>query len=69
MGYSLIELLGAIIHWIIKGCRTQLLDEINGNFRPTWGRSYDIENLIIGILTSIIFLGIIFLLLIITKTI
>lgn len=59
MGYSFIRFLGALIHWLLNGCKTKLMDEIDGNLDPTWGKSYDLENLIIGILTSAIFITII----------
>jgi hypothetical protein len=56
MGYSFIEFIGAIIRWLIKGCKTSLKDEINGTLDPTWGKSYDFENLIIGLLVSSLFI-------------
>ena len=51
--------LGAIIRWLLKGCKTQLKDEIEGNFDATWGGTYDTENYIIGIVTAIITLSLI----------
>jgi hypothetical protein len=45
------EFIGAIIRWLLKGCKTSLRDEIGGNFERSWGPSYDVENLIIGIVS------------------
>ena len=53
------KLLGAFIRWLIKGCKTSLRDEIEGNFEGTWGGSYSTENYIIGISTVIIILVIV----------
>jgi hypothetical protein len=65
----LAQTIAATLRWFFKGCKTKLSDEIHGKLPPTWGSSYDAENMIIGIIVSIIFLGVIFGLLIITKTI
>jgi len=46
--------IGAFIRWLFKGCNTKLKDEIEGNFKGTWGKSYDFENYIIGIVTGIV---------------
>ena len=45
--------IGGFIRWLFKACKTNLKDEIEGNFDPSWGGSYDTENFIIGI-TSVI---------------
>lgn len=50
------EFIGAIIRWLLKGCKTSLRDEIGGNLERSWGPSYDIENLIIGIVSVAILL-------------
>jgi len=51
--------IGGFIRWILKGCRTKLKDEIEGNLDATWGGSYDFENYIIGLITTSIILGLI----------
>lgn len=47
-------LIGAFIRWLFKGCKTKLKDEIEGNFKGKWCKSYDFENYIIGIVTGIV---------------
>lgn len=51
--------LGAFIRWLLKGCKTKLIDEVDGNFEPKILRSYDAENYILGLISSAVFLGII----------
>lgn len=51
--------IGAFVRWLIKGCKTSLKDEIEGNFPSKWGGSYEIENYIIGIITVVFLLGVI----------
>ena len=53
------KLLGGFIHWLIHYCKTSLQDEIEGNLDATWGGSYDFENYIIGLVTSVILIGLI----------
>ena len=53
------KLLGGFIRWLLKGCRTKLRDEIEGNFDATWGGTYDFENYIVGVVFAIIIIGII----------
>lgn len=48
---------GGFIRWLLKGCKTNLRDEIEGNLDATWGGAYDTENYIIGIVTAIIIIG------------
>ncbi len=48
------KFLGGFIRWLIKGCRTKLKDEVEGNLEPKWLKSYGTENYIIGLITSII---------------
>lgn len=55
------EFIGAIVRWLLKGCKTSLKDEIGGNLERSWGPSYDVENLIIGIIAVIVLLVIILL--------
>jgi len=43
------EIIGAFLRWLLKGCKTKLKDEIEGNLLPSWGKSYDFENFIIGV--------------------
>ncbi len=50
-------MIGGFIRWLFKGCRTSLQDEIEGNLDATWGGTYDTENYIIGIITTVIILG------------
>lgn len=51
--------IGAYIRWLLKGCKTNLQNEINGNFNATWGGTYETENFIIGIISIVIILGIV----------
>ncbi len=51
--------IGGFIHWILHGCQTSLRDEIEGNLDATWGGTYDTENYIIGIVTTVIIFGLI----------
>ncbi len=53
------RMIGGFIRWLFKGCRTSLQDEIEGNLDATWGGTYDTENYIIGIITTVIILGMI----------
>ena len=52
-------LIGGIVRWLIKGCKTRLLDEIDGNLEPKWLKSYDTENYIIGLITCILIVAIV----------
>ncbi|MDO5666161.1 MAG: hypothetical protein Q4G63_13035 [Bacteroidia bacterium] len=63
MVISLAKHLGGFIRWLLKGCKTNLKDEIEGNLDATWGNTYDTENYIIGIITIAVILGVILLLL------
>ena len=54
-----VELIGGFIRWLLKGCKTSLRDELEGNLDATWGSSYDFENYIIGLITSAIIIGLI----------
>jgi hypothetical protein len=58
--YFLAQTIAALIRWLFKGCKTKLSDEIHGKLPATWGSSYDAENLILGIIGSIIFILLIF---------
>lgn len=51
------RLIGGFVRWLLKGCKTSLQDEIEGNLDATWGGTYDTENYIIGIITVIIILS------------
>jgi hypothetical protein len=55
-----VEAFGAFFRWVFKGFKTSLRDEVSGNFKKSWGPSYDIENLIIGYAASIIILAIVY---------
>jgi hypothetical protein len=48
--------IGGFVRWLLKGCKTNLKDEIFGRFEPSWGRTYDFENFIIGIITILFIL-------------
>lgn len=50
-------LIGGFVRWLFKGCKTSLRDETEGNFKATWGGTYNTENYIIGIITVVIILG------------
>ncbi len=52
------KLIGGFIRWLLKGCKTSLRDEVEGNLDGTWGGSYDVENYIIGLVTVVIILGV-----------
>jgi hypothetical protein len=62
MAVDFAELIGRVIHWLIHGCKTSLQDEVEGNLDATWGRMYDMENYIIGVVTVVIILVIVLLL-------
>ena len=51
--------IGGLVRWLVKGCKTKLIDEVEGNLNATWGCSYDFENLIIGIVIVVIIFGLI----------
>jgi len=51
--------IGGFIRWLLKGCKTSLQDEIEGNFDAVWGGTYDTENYIIGVATVVIILGVV----------
>ncbi len=53
--------LGGFIRWLLKGCFTNLKDEVEGNIDPTWGGTYDFENYVTGIFTIVIIIGLIIL--------
>ena len=55
----LTRLIGGFIRWLLKGCKTSLRDEVEGNLDASWGGSYDFENYIIGLITSILIIGLI----------
>jgi hypothetical protein len=54
---STARLLGGFFRWLLKGCKTSLKDEIEGNLDATWGSTYDMENYIIGLIASVIIIG------------
>ena len=51
--------LGGFIRWLLKGCRTSLQDEIEGNLDAAWGGTYDTENYVIELGPLVIILGIV----------
>ncbi len=53
-------LLGGFIRWLLKGCKTNLRDEMKGNLDATWGSTYDFENYIVGIASAVIILVVVF---------
>jgi hypothetical protein len=54
MSISLAKTLGAFIRWLLKGCKTSLKDEVNGNLEPRWLKSRDTENYIIGLVSGVV---------------
>jgi len=57
MSIEFAKLIGGFIHWLMHGCKTNLQDELEGNFDATWGETYDTENYIIGVIAVVIILG------------
>lgn len=53
------RLIGGFVRWLLKGCKTKLRDEVEGNLEATWGGTYDTENYIIGVVTVIVILGVV----------
>jgi hypothetical protein len=53
------EHFGGFVRWLFKGCRTKLGDEIHGRLPAKWGKDYDFENFIIGIVTMSIIITIV----------
>ena len=51
------RLLGGFVRWLLKGCKSSLKDETEGNLKATWGGTYDNKNYIIGLITSVIIIG------------
>ncbi len=57
--YSAAIYIGAMIRWLVKGCKTNLKDELAGRLDPRWGGSYDLENFIIGVISVGTVIGVI----------
>jgi len=57
--YSAAIYLGGLVRWMLKGFKTKLKDELEGNLEPTWGGTYDTENYIIGVITVVVILGLV----------
>lgn len=53
------RLIGGFVRWLLKGCKTSLQDEVEGNLDATWGGTYDTENYIIGVAAVVIILGVV----------
>ncbi len=49
-------ILGGFIRWLSKACKSSLRDEIEGNYTSNWAGSADVENCIIGLITTAILL-------------
>lgn len=60
--YSAAIYFGGLVRWLLKGCKTNFKDEVEGNLEGSWGGTYDFENFIIGIVSGVIFFAIILLL-------
>ncbi len=60
MAIEFAKLIGGFVHWLTHRCKTNLRDEIEGNLDATWGGTYDTENYIIGLVTVVVILGVIF---------
>ena len=41
--------IGGFVRWLLKGCKTSLQDEVEGNLDATWGGSYNTEKPVGGI--------------------
>lgn len=54
---------GGFVRWLLKGCKTKLKDEVEGNLEPKILESYGTENYIIGLMTSVILIIIMLLIL------
>ncbi len=52
--------LGGFVRWLLKGCKTKLKDEVNGNLEASWGWTYDTENYIIGLIVGVIYLCLVY---------
>lgn len=55
-------MIGGLMRWVSKGFKTNLSDEINGCFDAKWGKSYELENYIIGLVTTAVLIGVLILL-------
>lgn len=53
--------IGGFVRWLLKGCKSSLKDEIEGNLDASWAGTYDTENYIIGLVTSVIIIAIVIL--------
>jgi hypothetical protein len=62
IGNGFVDTVGPFVHWLLKGCKTKLKDEYKGTLPATWGKSYDMENNIIGIISTLIIIAILVLL-------
>ena len=51
------QLIGAVLRWLSKGCKSSLKEEIHGNYDAKWAGSYEIENYIIGVIFAVILIG------------
>ena len=51
--------IGGVVRWLLKGCKTNFKDEVEGNLEGSWGGTYDFENFIIGVIAVIVILAII----------
>jgi len=51
------QLIGAVLRWLYKGCRSSLKEEIHGNYDAKWAGSYELENYIIGVIFAIVLIG------------
>jgi hypothetical protein len=49
--------IGAFVRWLFKLCKTNLRDELEGNFNPVLLDSYTTENFWIGIIFTVIIIG------------
>jgi hypothetical protein len=54
MPLTFLKIIGSFFRWLVKGFKSNLLKEIDGEYEATWGKSYDFENYIIGIFAAIV---------------
>ena len=57
MAFILTKRIGAFIRWLLKGCKTKLVDEIHGRFEgTTFLKDYDFENYFLGLFSVFVFI-------------
>jgi len=60
-----LEFIGGVVRWVLKGCKTKFGDEIHSRINSnSFIGNYEIENIIIGFLSIVIFLALIVILIV-----